>query len=185
MNRIPSLRTSLLALSIAMTLATGASAQEQPSEPHLEAAREAIGAIGATDQFDSILVSAALNLKSQLIQDNPNYETVIGATVDETALSLAGRRADLENEAARIYATLFTQEELQTIAEFYNTDAGQKLIANGPRATRGVLRAADIWSRGVGRDLAEAVGAKLQERIGDASAIANAPDGTPQAPAAQ
>ena len=173
-------RAGVLSVALAAAFTATAFAQE-PSAEHLQAARAAIDAIGATDQFDSILIGAALNLKTRLIQDNPNFETVIGATVDETALSLAGRRTDLENEAARIYAGLFTQEELQAIADFYSTEAGQKLIQAGPRATREVLRAADIWSRGVGRDLAEEVGTKLQERIANNAAV-NAPDGTPQAP---
>ena len=186
MNVMPTLRFGSLAAVVFAALLTfgSATAQEQPSDAHLEAARTAIDAIGATRQFDAILINAALGLKTQLIQDNPDQESVISATVDEAALGLAGRRADLENEAARVYANLFSQEELDAIAAFYNTEAGQKLIQNGPVATRQVLQAADIWSRGVSRDLAEAVGAQLRERIGG-NATATAPDGTPQAPAAQ
>ena len=179
----PRPRAWLGGIALAMAFAVAAPAQDAPSASHVEAAREAVDAIGATRQFDSILISTALNLKTRLIQDNPDQEAIISATVDETALSLAGRRADLENEAARIYARLFTEEELTAIAEFYRSDAGQKLIANGPAATRGVLQAADIWSRGVARDLAEAAGAQLRERIGGAAPTA--PDGTPQAPQVQ
>ena len=179
------LRSATVGFALAVTLSTSALAQDAPSASHLDAARSAIEAIGATRQFDSILISAALNLKSQLIQDNPDQEAIISATVDETALSLAGRRGDLESEAARIYATLFSEAELTTIAEFYRSDAGQKLIANGPAATRGVLQAADIWGRGVARDLAEATGTALRERIGGDAPTVTAPDGTPQAPQTQ
>ena len=179
------LRSAVAGLAFAAALCTGTFAQDAPSASHLETARSAIEAIGATRQFDSILISAALTLKSQLIQDNPDQETIISATVDETALSLAGRRGDLENEAARIYAALFTEEELAAIAEFYQSEAGKKLIAAGPTATRNVLRAADIWSRGVARDLAEATGAALRERIGSDAPNVSAPDGTPQAPQTQ
>ena len=168
---------------VALALAGPASAQDV-SDAHLAAARDAVGAIGATQQFDNILLGAALNLKSQLIQTNPDQQAVISATVDEVALQLAGRRGDLETEAARVYANYFTEGELASIAEFYGSEAGQKLIANGPQATRDVLRAADIWGRGIGRDLAQSVGTVLQERIGGA-APAQAPDGTPQAPATQ
>ena len=170
-------------LLVAAALVAPAAAQEI-AESHLSAAREAIAAIGATSQFDNILLGTALNLKSELIQTNPDQQLIISATVDETALQLAGRRGDLETEAARVYANYFTEEELTGIAEFYNSEAGKKLLANGPQATRDVLRAADIWSVGIARDLAQSVGTVLQERLGGGQP-AQAPDGSVQAPATQ
>ena len=170
-------------LAMAAMLAVPASAQDV-SESHLAAARDAIGAIRATAQFDNILLAAALNLKSELIQTNPDQQATISATVDEVAIQLAGRRGDLENEAARVYANYFTEDELTAIAAFYESEAGQKLLANGPQATRDVLQAADIWGRGVGRDLAQSVGTVLRERLGGGGAVP-APDGSVQAPATQ
>ena len=160
------------------------SAAQDVSDSHLSAARDAIQAINATAQFDNILLAAALNLKSQLIQTSPDQQTIISATVDDVALQLAGRRGDLETEAARVYASYFTEAELAGIAEFYSSEAGRKLLANGPQATRDVLRAADIWGRGINRDLAQSVGAALTERLGQGS-TAPAPDGSVQAPATQ
>ena len=178
---IANLRALIGAAAVAASLIAPAAAQDV-SESHLNAARDAIGAIRATAQFDNILLAAALNLKSQLIQANPDQEAIISATVDETALALAGRRGDLEAEAARVYANYFTEDELRSIAEFYASEAGQKLLANGPQATRDVLRAADIWSRGVNRDLAVEANQALAERLGSNDATP-APDGSVQAPA--
>ena len=158
--------TTVCAGVTALLLLSPASAQEQVTASHLEAARAAISAINATSRFDNILPSTALSLKSQLIQDNPNLESVISATVDEKTLEIAGRRGDLETEAALVYATYFSEAELRAIADFYASEAGQKLLTEGPKATRDVLRAADIWSRGVARDLAESTGAALNERVG-------------------
>ena len=182
-SALHTLRTFVSAAALALAIVAPASAQEI-SESHLAAARDAIGAIRATAQFDNILLAAALNLKSQLIQANPDQEAIISATVDETALALAGRRGDLEAEAARVYANYFTEDELRSIAEFYGSEAGQKLLANGPQATRDVLRAADIWSRGINRDLTLEAGEALNERTGSSEA-APAPDGAVQAPATQ
>ena len=165
--------TAVCTSVVALTLLSPASSQDQQvTASHLEAARAAIGAINATSRFDNILPSTALSLKSQLIQDNPNLESVISATVDEKALEIAGRRGDLETEAALVYATYFSEDELRAIADFYASDAGQKLLAEGPKATRDVLRAADIWSRGVARDLAESTGAALNERVGETAGSA-------------
>ena len=50
---------------------------------------------------------AAAALKQQLIQQNPDLQELIIKTVDEKALALAPRRADLEKEAALAYAKGF------------------------------------------------------------------------------
>ena len=71
------------------------------------------------------------------------------------------RRTDLEKEAALAYARVFSEEDLNAIAAFYNSEAGKKLLSDGPIVTRELFKAADIWQRGVARDLAQSVGAKL------------------------
>lgn len=194
MNMPQGLRFLLLAVTLGAGVALAApSAQAQEiSESHLAKAREAIAALGATDQFDNILPRAAQDLKAALIQASPNLQNEIVATVDETALTLAGRRGDLEREAARIYAEVFAEDELEAIAEFYSSTAGQKLLTEGPLATRRLLQAADIWASGIGRDLSTATNEALRQRLGDATSnpvdglnLPAAVDGTaPAAPAA-
>ena len=141
---------------------------QEISESHLAAARQAIAAIDATEQFDSILPRAAQALKAELIQKDPNLEDLITKTVDEQALVLASRRADLETEAARAYANAFSEEELKAISSFYESPAGKKLIAEGPIVTREVLKAANIWQNGIARDLAQSVGETLSKQEGAA-----------------
>jgi uncharacterized protein len=138
-----------------------ASAQEISAE-HLKQARAAISAIGATNQFDAILPQAATALKAEMIQKDPNLEALITSTVDTEVLALVARRGDLENEAARVYAKVFTEAELKAISDFYATEVGKKLLSDGPLATRQLVDAANIWQAGVARDLAQNVGEKMK-----------------------
>lgn len=137
------------------------------SEEHIKAARATISALGVTSQFDGILPNLAERLKAQLIQASPNFQDLITATVDEKALALASRRGDLERESAAIYAKTFSIEELNAITAFYNSDAGKKLIKDGPIATRELVRAADIWAAGISRDLAKEADTALETLIGE------------------
>ncbi|MEQ8739073.1 MAG: DUF2059 domain-containing protein [Hoeflea sp.] len=146
---------------------SGSAVQAQElSESHLAAARAAITALLSTDQFDAIIPAAAQELKVQLIRANGDLQEVISNTVDEEALKIVSRRGDLEREAAQIYAKAFSEQELTAIADFYNSPAGQKLINNGPLVTRELIKSAEIWSSGIGRDLAQNVNKALQEKIG-------------------
>jgi hypothetical protein len=165
--------SAALAASVIVATASPVFAQEI-SDAHLQAAREAVDAINATDIFDGILPAAAAALKSTLIEKNPDLQELITATVDQKALEMAGRRADLEKEAGLAYARVFAVEDLNAIATFYNSPAGKKLLADGPIVTREVTKAADIWQRGIVRDLAEVVGKSLKEET-DRSAAQAAP----------
>jgi hypothetical protein len=167
---------AVLATATLLVSALPAAAQEVPAS-HLKAARSAISALNATIEFDAFLPSAGQQLKAQLIQKNPDLSTMISTTVDEKTLELAGRRGDLETEVARIYARVFTEQQLNEITAFYNTETGKKLMSDGDIVGRQTLEAAEIWQRGVARDLAQAVGARLTELT------ANAQVAQPEAPA--
>lgn len=155
-------RCGAIAVVMLAVASQGAVAQEI-SDSHAAAARAAIASISATDPFDSILPEVAEGLRARLIANNPDLEGEISDIVTEEAVNLAARRADLEREAALIYARAFREEDLQAIADFYNTDAGKALLANGPIVTREVAGAAVVWRRGLERDLQLAVGGRLAE----------------------
>ena len=148
-----------------LVLGTAVRAQEISAE-HVAAAKQAIAALGVTDRFDNILPGLAERLKSELIQASPNVQDQITATVDAKALELAPRRADLEKEAALTYARAFSIEELKAISAFYSSEAGKKLLKDGPIATRELMKAADIWAAGINRDLNAASMAELQKVAG-------------------
>lgn len=120
---------------------------------HLQAARRAVAAIHATDQFDAFLPDAALDLKNELSQRDPNLAGLISKTVDAQAMLLVPRRADLEKEVARVYAKHFSEADLNEITKFYASDTGKKLLQQGPASMAESVGAYDIWRQGVAQDL--------------------------------
>lgn len=163
-------RNIVFAVSTSAMLAfSPAYAQDDISDEHLAQAREALTAIGATNDFDSVLPATAFALKEQLVQKDPNLIDLISEIVDEETIKLAPRRGDIEREAALAYARVFTQEELKAISDFYESPAGKKLITDGPIATREMIKAGEIWQTGIARDLAEAVGKRLDQETGSGS----------------
>lgn len=175
-------RTATVLLASAFVAFASHSMAQEISEAHLKAARDAISAEGATNSYDLLLPAAAQMLKTELIQQNPDLVDVITATVDEKALALASRRADLEREAALVYARTFSEAELVTIATFFNSEAGKKLLLQRPIVAREVTRAADIWQRGIQRDLAAEVGKQISDIV-DAQVKADQQSGGAAAPA--
>jgi hypothetical protein len=157
------IRSAATAVAIVAMLAPVVSHAQDVSDSHLAAARSAIAELGATDPFDAILPATAQGLKGRLIANNPDLEQEISEIVDEQTLALVSRRGDLEGEAARIYASAFTEEELNAISGFYETEPGKKLLQNGPIIAREVSVSAEIWARGIERDLLENVVKMMNE----------------------
>lgn len=175
---------AILATSAFVAIAASQSFAQEISDSHLKAARATITAVKATESYDLLLPTAAQILKQELIQQNPDLTDLITSTVDEKALGLASRRADLEREAAMVYARTFSEAELNAITAFYGSEAGQKLLSQGPIVAREVTKAADIWQRGIQRDLATEVGKHI-EQVVDAQVKADQAAGGGAAPAPQ
>lgn len=173
MNRSFPFRYLIASLS-AFTIAAcsyGYAQAENISDAQLAAAQKAITAVHATDQFDQFLPKTARDLKNELTRKDPNFAQVISDTVDQQALLLAKRRGDLEREAARVYAKNFTEDDLNKISSFYNSDAGKKLLKQGPVAMGDIVQAFQIWRQGIAQDLAANVGKALNEKLGGRSAV--------------
>lgn len=159
-------RKAVIAIALAAAMlapAFAVSSAQEISEEHLKAARAAVAASKSTQSLDGILPQLADRAKQQLIANRPDAADQISVIVDDVAISLASRRGDLEDEVARAYARIFTVEELKLITEFYNSEAGQKLVRETPVVARSIEQAARVWSNGIQRDMREQVAKKLQE----------------------
>ena len=131
---------------------------------HIKASKSALAASGATDQFDRILPAIADKVKSDIIAARPDLADIVSLIVDEETLKLAPRRGDLENESAKIYGRVFTEEELMEIQKFYSSSAGQKLLKEAPVIRRELNNASKLWGGGIVRDLNEAVDKRMKEK---------------------
>ncbi len=186
----PVRRFALVLATAASLAAAGAAGAQEVTASHLKAARAAVDAINATDQYDVILPAAAQALKTEMINKNPDLQDEIGRIVDEQTLKMVSRRGDLEREAALAYARVFNEKQLNEIAAFYQSEAGLKLLSDGPIVTRELIKAARIWQNGVARDLAQAVSQTMDKTVAIAKpAPVAAPEAAPapaqKAPAAK
>jgi hypothetical protein len=164
-------RAAALAILFSSTIFGASAGAQEISADHLKAAKDVISVLNATGRYDAILPNLAERLKNEYTLASPNYQEQIAQTVDEQALALAPRRADLENEVAAIFARSFTVEELKQIAAFYGSDVGKKYLQALPLVQRESVRAAEIWASGISRDLTAGSTEKLRG-VMDATPIA-------------
>ena len=136
---------AIVALSLALAAAVPARAQEI-SPSHLAAALDVVISTKTGQNFDNVLPALAIQVQDQLIRIRPDLHAQITAAVDAMALELVPRRAELNNDIARIWAQAFTEEELVAIATFYKSPAGSKLAESGAAVLAQSVQAAQGWS---------------------------------------
>ena len=148
------IRIALLGTAIAAGLLTLAAAQEI-SEPRLAAARLVVTSAPSLGNFDNILPGVSTKTKDQFIRVRPDLYKEISGVVDEIALKLAVRRADLDNDLARIWAKTFTEEELNAINLFFTSDVGKKFKDRAGSIGDEILKASRSWANRLGDELVE------------------------------
>jgi hypothetical protein len=131
--------------ALALALMAVPAAAADFTESHIKAARAAIAAAHASEQFDQILPMLADQAKALFQRSNPSLVAEIDAVVNEVALALAARRPDLEREIERIWAARFSEAELAEITTFYSSDVGQKFGKMMPVVIQDSIRSAGIW----------------------------------------
>jgi uncharacterized protein len=146
------LATRICAVAVFIGLTAPAWAQEI-TQSHLGAALDALKASPAARSYDDLLPAVAEAVKSQLINIRPDLHTQISETVDKVVLSLVPRRTDLDNDLARVWAKGFTEDELVTIAAFYNSPAGKKFNQIGPQVIADAYQVAQNWANRVREEL--------------------------------
>ena len=81
------------------------------------------------------------------MQSNLNYQKDLNEVALIVAKNLAGREKEIGDGMAQVYATEFTEQELQGLVTFYKSPLGQKLLANEPRAIQMSMAYMNQWAQ--------------------------------------
>lgn len=125
---------------------------ELPPE-RMKLALELVELSGTTRIFDEVLPTVAEQAKNRFIRANPQMQLGIIAIVDRIAVDLVKRRPELDRYLARVWAAGFTDEEMQTLVEFFETDTGRKFSSGLPKVLAVQTAAAQEWGKSVGEEL--------------------------------
>lgn len=114
--------------AVMLTSAVAAVAQEVPPE-QMALARKYVDLTDSAGVYEIALVEIGMGTLSQLTTQNPELAEEVDLAIGKVLETYQGRKGELLDQFARIYATRFTLEELQQIVAFYETPTGQKLAS--------------------------------------------------------
>ena len=138
--------------------------KELPPET-MSIALELVRVSGISRTFDELLPNIADQAKNAFIRANPQMQLGIIELVDRTALTLVGRRKELDENLAKVWASGFTPDELQELVDFYTSDTGKKYATSYAQLLGVQMAAAQSWARSVSDELTEKVSNELRASV--------------------
>jgi hypothetical protein len=152
---------AVLGLAAVSLAAVPASAQELAPE-HLALARKYVDLTDKSAIYEVTIVNAGIQTEKQFIQQNPEIlkqlDDAITATIDE----YKGRKDELMDQFARVYASRLTMDELQKIVEFYSTPAGKKLAEVNFEANQDLAKVLQVFQNNLAIEFVAKVRARLK-----------------------
>ena len=123
--RMKALLAVILSVGL-MATSLPAMAQELPPE-QLALARKYVDLTDRASIFEITMVEIGIGTMRQIVQQNPELSEQANEVVGSVLEQFRGRKGELLDQFARVYAARFTIEELQQIVDFYSTPTGEKL----------------------------------------------------------
>ncbi|UJQ94794.1 DUF2059 domain-containing protein [Mariluticola halotolerans] len=164
MKRTHKLNSILCVVSAAWLLAAAPLAAQELSPEQLDLARKYVELTDRSQVYEVSVVQTGIDALKTLVSQNPSVGDEINTAIGDTVKSYNGRKNELIDQFARIYAARFTVEELQTIVDFYSSDVGQKLSKENFEANRQISTVLSIFQQNLRVEFLAQVRATLKER---------------------
>lgn len=142
-----------LAQTAAMPAAPPASAAPaapavQPSQTHLDAARQLMDLTGVLGSVDDMLPTFAREIRQQNIT-RPDLGKDLDIVLKGLEPEMQLQRAQVYGVVARSYAKFFTEDELRQLITFFKSPLGAKFLKTQPALVDEVTDEVTAWSQQV------------------------------------
>jgi hypothetical protein len=148
---VQTVRAVLVALAVTAFFAP---AQAQTPSPNAIAmAKEIITVKNSAGSFNAVLPRVVERIKGMLLQTNPMLSKDLNDVSAKLQKDYSKAAGEPLTEAAKVYASKFTEQELRTILTFYKSPVGKKMIEQEPLAFQESVRNVDTWSEKLSEDI--------------------------------
>lgn len=140
-------RLLALAAVVAGTATTAMPALAQEVAPEqLAMARKYIDLTDRGALFETTVVEIGIDTMRQIITQNPEITDQVNTTIGDVIKEYNGRKGELLDQFARVYAVYFSLEELTDIVAFYESPTGQKLAQANSDLNTDVRRVLQVYT---------------------------------------
>jgi hypothetical protein len=161
---------ALIAFALASTAgpasAQGAApnAAHQPSQTAILLAKQILEAKHADSIFDPLIRGVVVKTRDFFMQTNFMWGKDLNEIADGLIKQYSVRSRELMNDAARIYASHFTEAELKQLLAFYQSPLGQKVIAEEPKTADESMAMAGSWADNLSEEVMVKMRTEMKKR---------------------
>jgi len=123
----------LAAAAIALPLLAGGALAQQPTPAAIASAKELVLLKGGQTMFDPMVTGMIEQTKATLLQSDLSLSKDLNDVAAQLRKEFEPRTAELVNEAARQYASRFSDAELKELVVFFKAPLGQKMLVQEPQ----------------------------------------------------
>ena len=142
-------------------LSVPAIAQEVPPE-QLALARKYIDLTDRASVYEVAVVETGIETMQQIVTQNPEILQQTDDAITKVIQEYNGRKGELLDQFARVYATRFSIEELQQIVAFYESPTGQKLAQANSEPNTDLQRVMQVFNNNLKREFFAKVRSELR-----------------------
>lgn len=162
-NMMRSARAIMGIVLTAGVFAVSAPAFAQEVAPEqLALARQYIDLTDRGAVFETTVVEVGIDTMRQIVTRNPEIIDETNEVIGEVIKEYNGRKGELLDQFARVYAMRFTLDELREVVAFYESPTGQKLAATNSDVNADIRRVLQVYTNNLRTEFFAKVRAALR-----------------------
>jgi uncharacterized protein len=118
----------------------------------------------ADNIFDPLIRGVVIKTRDFFMQTNFMWGKDLNEVADNLIKQYSARSGELLNDAARIYASHFTEAELKQLLAFYQSPLGQKVITEEPKTADESMAMAGSWADKLSEEVISKMRAEMKKR---------------------
>jgi uncharacterized protein len=160
----PPVRAAFLVLAVTLLTASAQAQVPASSANAIALAKEIIIVKGSSAIFEGVGPAVIEKAKSLFLQTSPMLSKDLNEVAAKLRTDYAGRFAEPLNEAAKVYASRFSEQELKDVLTFYKSAAGKKVIADEPLIFQESMTNLDKWASTLSEEIIGKMRAEMKKR---------------------
>ncbi len=114
--------------------------------------------------FEPLVRGVVIKTRDFFMQTNFMWGKDLNEVADDLIKQYSARTGELLNDAARIYASHFSETELRQLLTFYQSPLGQKVVTEEPKAADESLAMASSWADKLSEEVVDKMRAGMKKR---------------------
>jgi uncharacterized protein len=135
-----------------------------PSQASIALAKQILEIKHADNIFEPLIRGVVIKTRDFFMQTNFMWGKDLNEVADNLVKQYSARSGELMNDAARIYASHFTEPELKQLLTFYQLPLGQKVLAEEPKAADESMAMAGSWGDKFSEEVIIKMRAEMKKR---------------------